>query len=159
MGEIDRVPVTPAGLAWLETELKKFKEERPIIIRAIGEARAMGDLSENAEYHAARERQGIIEANVRKLEDLISRSEVIDPSKFVGPKIRFGATVTLYDNERDAELKYQIVGDAEADIERNKISVMAPLGRALIGKEEGDDIEFKAPGGVRTFSVVSVEYK
>jgi transcription elongation factor GreA len=159
MADDGRVPLTPAGLARLEAELKKFKEERPIIINAIGEARAQGDLSENAEYHAARERHGIIEANVRKLEGIISAAEVIDPKRFTGPKIRFGATVTLVDMDREDEVVYQIVGDAEADINAGLISVMAPLGRALIGKEEGDEIEFKAPAGVRRFEVVKVEYK
>lgn len=155
----ERVPLTPAGLARLQAELKKWKDERPQVIKAIGEARALGDLSENAEYHAARERQGILEANVRKLEDIIGRAEVIDPSGFSGPRIRFGATVTLQDLDRDGEVRYQVVGDAEADIAHGRISVMAPLGRALVGKEEGDEIEFKAPGGVRHFEVLKVEYR
>jgi transcription elongation factor GreA len=159
MGDSDRVPITPRGLARLESELRKFKEERPIIIKAIGEARAMGDLSENAEYHAARERQGLVEANVRNLEALISRAEVIDPSRFSGPKVRFGATLTLADTDRGEEVVYQIVGDAEADIGKGLVSVMAPLGRALIGKEEGDEVEFKAPGGVRHFEILKVEYR
>ena len=159
MSEVFRVPITPRGVTDLEAELRRWKEERPLVIKAIGEARAHGDLSENAEYHAARERLGIIEANVRRLEDILSRAEVIDPTKLTGPKIRFGATVTLFDEEREEEVIYQLVGDAEADIERRRISVMAPLGRALLGKEDGDDIEFKAPGGVRRFSVITVEYK
>jgi len=158
MSEVSRVPLTPRGHQALEAELRKWKDERPLIIKAIGEARAHGDLSENAEYHAARERQGIIEANVRRLEDILSRADVIDPTKLEGPRIRFGATVTLFDEERDEEITSQLVGDAEADISQNRISVMAPLGRALIGKEDGDDIEFKAPGGVRQLSIVRVEY-
>ncbi len=158
MSEVVRVPLTPRGFQELEAELRKWKEERPLVIKAIGEARAHGDLSENAEYHAARERQGILEANIRRLEDILSRSEVIDPTKLSGSKVRFGATVTLFDEERDEEVTYQLVGDAEADIARNRISVMAPLGRALIGKEDGDDIEFKAPGGTRKLSIIRVEY-
>lgn len=156
---IERVPLTPRGLERLQIELKKWKEERPLVIKAIGEARAHGDLSENAEYHAARERQGIIEANIRRIEDFLSRADVIDPSRFEGPRIRFGATVTLLDDERDEEVTYQIVGDAEADIEEGRISVLAPLGRALIGKEDGDEVEFRAPGGVRKYSIISVEYR
>lgn len=158
MSEISRVPLTPRGHQALEAELRKWKEERPLVIKAIGEARAHGDLSENAEYHAARERQGMLEANIRRIEDILSRADVIDPTTLQGPKIRFGATVTLYEEERDEEVTYQLVGDAEADIAQNRISVLAPLGRALIGKEDGDDIEFKAPGGVRKLSVVRVEY-
>lgn len=158
MSEVVRVPLTPRGFQELEAELRKWKEERPLVIKAIGEARAHGDLSENAEYHAARERQGILEANIRRLEDILSRAEVIDPAKLSGSKVRFGATVTLFDEERDEEVTYQLVGDAEADIARNRISVLAPLGRALIGKEDGDDIEFKAPGGTRKLSILRVEY-
>lgn len=158
MTEDSRIPLTPEGHARLEVELRKWKDERPLVIKAIGEARAHGDLSENAEYHAARERQGILEANVRKLEDVLGRAEVIDPRRFLGPRIRFGATVTLFDEEREEEVTYQIVGDPEADIDRGKISVLAPLGRALIGKEEGDDIEFKAPGGIRHLSITAVKY-
>ncbi len=158
MALIDRVPLTPRGHQTLEAELRKWKTERPLVIKAIGEARAHGDLSENAEYHAARERQAILEANIRHLEDILGRAEVIDPAKMEGPKIRFGATVTVFDEERDEEITYQVVGDAEADIAQHRVSVMAPLGRALIGKEDGDDIEFKAPGGVRRLSVIRVEY-
>ena len=158
MAEDTRIPLTPGGVARLEIELRKWKDERPLVIKAIGEARAHGDLSENAEYHAARERQGFLEANVRKLEDVLGRAEVIDPRKFQGPKIRFGATVVLFDEERGEEVTYQIVGDPEADINNGWISVLAPLGRALIGKEEGDDIEFKAPGGLRHLSIIKVDY-
>jgi transcription elongation factor GreA len=159
MAETDRVPLTPGGLARLEAELKKFKDERPQVIHAIGEARAHGDLSENAEYHAARERLGLVEANIRKLEDLIGRAEVIDPKRFNDTRVRFGATVTVYDHGRDEEATYQIVGDAEADISQGLVSVMAPLGRALVGKEEADEVEFKAPGGVRRFEIIKVEYR
>ncbi len=158
MSEDIRIPLTPAGVARLEAELKKWKDERPLVIKAIGEARAHGDLSENAEYHAARERQGILEANVRKLEDVLSRAQVIDPRRFDGTRIRFGATVTLQDEERGEEMTYQIVGDPEADIDHGRISVLAPLGRALIGKEEGDEIEFRAPAGVRHLTITEVRY-
>lgn len=154
-----RVPLTPAGFSKLQEDLKKWKEEMPIIIKAIGDARDLGDLSENAEYHSARERQGIIDANIKHLENIIATAEVIDPARFGDdPKIRFGATVTIYDEDREEEIVYQIVGDAEADIDKNMISVRAPLGRALLGKEEGDDVSFKTPRGVRRLSVVSVEY-
>jgi transcription elongation factor GreA len=158
MADDIRVPITPEGLVRLEAELRKWKDERPLVIKAIGEARAHGDLSENAEYHAARERQGIIEANVNKLEDILGRAEVIDPRKFQGPRIRFGATVCLFEEERGEEVTYQIVGDPEADIDNGRISVQAPLGRALVGKEEGDDIVFTAPGRVRHLSIIKVEY-
>ncbi|HNU68778.1 MAG TPA: transcription elongation factor GreA [Myxococcota bacterium] len=154
-----RVPLTPEGFARLQEDLKRWKEEMPIIIKAIGEARDLGDLSENAEYHSARERQGLIDANIKHLESLIARAEVIDPSRFRGDKrIRFGATVTIFDEDRDEEIVYRIVGDAEADIDRNMISVNAPLGRALIGKEDGDDVKFKTPRGERRLSIVAVEY-
>lgn len=156
---VERVPITPAGLARLEAELRRYKEERPIVIRAIGEARAHGDLSENAEYHAARERLALIEANIRRLEDIIARADVIDPSKFSDKKVRFGATVTLYDFSRNEEVTYQIVGDVEADISMGLVSIMAPLGRALVGKEEGDEVVFQAPGGARRFEVLRVEYR
>ncbi|MBM4395442.1 MAG: transcription elongation factor GreA [Deltaproteobacteria bacterium] len=159
MADSERVPITPAGLARLEEELRRFKDERPVIIKAIGEARALGDLSENAEYHAARERQGLIEAQIRQLESLITRADVIDPAKMSGPVIRFGATITLMDEDKGEEVHYQLVGDAEADISHGRLSVRAPLGRALLGREPGDEIEFKAPAGVRHFTVVEVEYK
>lgn len=154
-----RVPLTPAGYKKLQEDLVKWKEEMPITIKAIGEAREHGDLSENAEYHAARERQSLIDANIKYLESVITRADVIDPKKFAGDKkIRFGATVTIFDEERDEEIVYKLVGDAEADIDKKLISVMAPLGRALIGKEEGDDVKFKTPRGERRMSIVSVEY-
>jgi transcription elongation factor GreA len=153
-----RIPMTPEGKARLEAELKKWKEERPVVIKAIGEARAQGDLSENAEYHAARERQGILEANVRKLEDVLGRAEIIQYHAFTGPKIRFGATVTLWDEEKDETVTWQLVGDPEADRDQHRISILAPLGRALIGKEEGDTVEFRAPGGVRRLEVTEVKY-
>lgn len=155
----DRVPMTPKGLLALQAELKKWKEEMPVVIKAIGEAREHGDLSENAEYHAARERQSIVDANIKHIEYQIARAEVIDPSKFTGTRIKFGAFVTVYDENRDEEISYQLVGDAEADIEHHRISVMSPLGRALIGRDEGDDVEFQTPGGKRNLSIVSVSYE
>ncbi|NOZ02857.1 MAG: transcription elongation factor GreA [Deltaproteobacteria bacterium] len=158
MNDSGTVPLTREGHARLTEELKHMKEERPVVSKAIEEARAHGDLSENAEYHAAREKLGMLQAQITRLEDVLSRSEVIDPGRFTDTRIRFGATVTLFDEDNDVEVTYQIVGEPEADIEKNLLSVMAPLGRALIGKEEGDDLEFKAPGGIRHFSILAVEY-
>ncbi len=155
-----RIPLTPAGLEKLQDDLKKWKEEMPIIIKAIGVARDLGDLSENAEYHSARERQSLIDANIKNLEYIISRAQVIDPRKFDGDtKVRFGAFVTVHDEERDEDIEYQLVGDPEADIDQNRISVNAPLGRALAGREEGDDVKFKTPRGERRLSIVVVEYR
>ncbi len=153
------VPLTPAGYARLQEELNRLKAERPRVIQAIEDARAHGDLSENAEYHAAKERQGLIEAQIARLQSLLSRAEVIDPRRFNDRKVRFGATVTLYDEERGEEVVYQLVGEPESDVDQGRLSVTSPLGRALVGKEEGDDIEFRAPGGVRRFSIVKVEYR
>lgn len=155
-----RIPLTPAGFEKLQDDLKKWKEEMPIIIKAIGVARDLGDLSENAEYHSARERQSLIDANIKNLEYIISRAQVIDPRKFDGDtKVRFGAFVTVHDEERDEDIEYQLVGDPEADINQNRISVNAPLGRALAGREEGDDVKFKTPRGERRLSIVVVEYR
>jgi len=154
-----RLPLTQRGFDKIQVELKRLKEvDRPSIIKAIGEARAMGDLSENAEYHAARDRQGWIEAVIRKHEDTLARAEVINPLKLSGPKVRFSATVTLSDDERGTEHTYQIVGEEEADIDKGLLSVKAPLGRALIGHEEGDEIEVKAPGGIRKYTILQVLY-
>ncbi|HNZ04718.1 MAG TPA: transcription elongation factor GreA [Myxococcota bacterium] len=155
-----RIPLTPAGFEKLQDDLKKWKEEMPLIIKAIGVARDLGDLSENAEYHSARERQSLIDANIKNLEYIISRAQVIDPRKFDGDtKVRFGAFVTVHDEERDEDIEYQLVGDPEADIDQNRISVNAPLGRALAGREEGDDVKFKTPRGERRLSIVVVEYR
>lgn len=159
MTDTGPVPLTPAGHARLQEELKHLKAERPRVIQAIAEARAHGDLSENAEYHAAKERQGLIEARIARLESLLSRAEVIDPRRFNDRKVRFGATLTLYDEERDEEVTYQLVGEPESDVDQGRLSVVSPLGRALVGREEGDDVEFRAPGGVRRFSIVRVEYR
>ncbi len=151
--------MTPRGMTALQSELKKLKsEERPAIIRAISEAREHGDLSENAEYHSARERQSFVEGRIKELEGLISRAEVIDPAKLSGP-IKFGATVTLVDEDTEEEKTYQIVGEQEADIENGLLNIRSPLARALIGKEEGDSVEVRTPGGTKDYEVGAVAYK
>ena len=156
---MDKVPMTKSGYDALNAELKTLKEhERPAVIRAISEAREHGDLSENAEYHAARERQSYVEGRIQELEGMIGRADVIDPAKFSGPGIKFGATVKLVDEDTDEERLYQIVGEAEADIEGGKLNLRSPLARALIGKEEGDSVEVMTPGGGRSYEVLSVEY-
>ncbi len=151
--------MTPEGYARLAEELKRLKTvERPAIIRAIAAAREHGDLSENAEYHAARERQSFIEGRVMELEDKLARAEVIDVKNLSGSKIMFGATVRLVDEETEEEFTYQIVGPEEADIQRGLLSVHAPLARALIGKEAGDHVEVTTPRGVRYFEILEVRY-
>lgn len=156
---MDKIPLTRTGHAALSAELKKLKSvERPAVIRAIAEAREHGDLSENAEYHAAREKQGFIEARIKELEAIIGRAEVIDPEKLSGT-IKFGATVTLVDEDTDEEKTYQIVGEPEADITRAKLNIASPIARALIGKDEGDSVEVRTPGGDKSYEVLSVEYK
>ncbi|PWJ22472.1 transcription elongation factor GreA [Jannaschia seohaensis] len=155
---MEKIPMTPRGMTALQTELKTLKsEERPAIIRAIAEAREHGDLSENAEYHSAREKQSFIEGRIKELEGLISLASVIDPAKLSG-SIKFGATVTLVDEETEEEKTYQIVGEQEADIENGLLNIKSPLARALIGKEEGDSVEVRTPGGVRDYEVTSVQY-
>ncbi|AXQ94345.1 transcription elongation factor GreA [Cereibacter sphaeroides] len=150
--------MTRAGFAALDDELKLLKTvERPAVIRAIAEAREHGDLSENAEYHAAREKQSFIEGRIKELEALLSLAEVIDPARLSG-SIKFGATVTILDEETEEEKTYQIVGEAEADIENGLLNIKSPLARALIGKDEGDSIEVKTPGGERGYEVVSVRF-
>lgn len=157
---VEKVPVTTSGYDALNEELKDLKSvQRPEIIRAIAEAREHGDLSENAEYHAARERQSFIEGRVKELEGIISRADVIDPAKLSGDNIKFGATVELLDEDTDEEKTYQIVGEPEADIEAGKLNIKSPLARALIGKEEGDSIEVMTPGGGKSYEVLSVAYK
>ena len=152
--------MTPEGLAGLEEELKMLKSvERPAVIEQIAVAREHGDLSENAEYHAAREKQSFIEGRIAELEDVTSRAEVIDVSKMDGDKIRFGATVTLADLDDDEEVTYQIVGAHEADLNKGKISVHSPIARALIGKNLGDEVEVRAPGGAKNYEVVDVQFK
>ncbi|MAS03990.1 MAG: transcription elongation factor GreA [Ahrensia sp.] len=156
---MEKAPMTANGFAQLKEELRwRQQEERPRIIEAISEARAHGDLSENAEYHAAKEAQSHNEGRIGELEDLISRAEVIDPSKLTGANIKFGATVTLADEDTDEEKVYQIVGDQEADVKAGRISISSPIARALIGKEEGDSIEVQAPGGARGYEIVSVKF-
>ena len=157
---MERVPMTIEGYRSLETELQRLKsEERPRIIQAIAEARSHGDLSENAEYHAAKEQQGLNEARVADLEDRISRADVIDTSKLSGTTVKFGATVTLVDEDTDEKVKYKIVGDFEASVKDGKISISSPIARALIGKTEGDSFEFEAPGGKRCYDIVGVRYE
>ncbi len=156
---IDKVPMTPAGHAALEKEAKHLKSvERPRIIKAIAEARAHGDLSENAEYHAAKEQQGMTEARVKELESTLSRAEVIDISSMDGDRIKFGATVTVVDEDTDEEISYQLVGDYESDAGNGKISVSSPVARALMGKEVGDSTEVATPGGGRFFEILKIEY-
>jgi transcription elongation factor GreA len=156
---MDRVPMTMSGLERLETDLKHYKlDERPAIIQAIAEARAHGDLSENAEYHAAKERQSFVEGQITEIEDYIARAEVIDVSKLSGDTIKFGATIVVVDIENDDEHTYQIVGEVESDIKEGRLSVISPLARALIGKSEGDEVDFNAPGGQRAYEVLSVKF-
>jgi len=155
---MDKIPLTRTGHTALAAELKNLKSvERPTVIRAIAEAREHGDLSENAEYHAAREKQSFIEGRVKELEGILSLAEVIDPANLSG-SIKFGATVKLVDEDTDEEKTYQIVGEPEADIERNLLNIKSPLARALIGKEEGDSIEFRTPGGEKGYEILSVEF-
>lgn len=155
---MDKIPLTRAGHAALNDELKKLKsEERPAVIRAIAEAREHGDLSENAEYHAAREKQSFIEGRVKELEGILSLADVIDTSRLSG-SIKFGAVVTLVDEDTDEEKTYQIVGEPEADLEKGKLNIKSPLARALIGKDEGDSVEVRTPGGERSYEVLSIEF-
>jgi transcription elongation factor GreA len=156
---MEKIPLTRAGFDKIDAELKHLKSvERPAIIRAISEAREHGDLSENAEYHSAKEKQSFIEGRVKELEGVISLADVIDPSKFSGP-VKFGATVVLVDEDTDEEKTYLIVGEYEADIESGKLNMKAPLARALIGKDEGDSIEVSTPGGVRSYEILKITYK
>ena len=151
--------MTAEGLAKLEEELKQLKaEERPAVIRAIAEARAHGDLSENAEYHAARERQSFIEGRIMELEEIVSAAEVIDPSTLSGDQVKFGAHVRLVDEETDKESEYQIVCVHEADIKAARLSISSPLAKALIGKKLGDTVSVPAPGGDRTYEILAVRY-
>ena len=157
---MERVPMTLEGFKSLEVELYRLKsEERPRIIQQIAEARAHGDLSENAEYHAAKEAQGMNEARVADLEDKLSRAEVVDPVKMSGTSVKFGATVTLIDEDTDDKVKYKIVGDLEASVRDGKISISSPIARALIGKSKGDTAEVTTPKGSRSYEVVKVEWK
>jgi transcription elongation factor GreA len=157
---MNKIPMTADGYGRLEEELKQLKSiERPAIIRAIAEAREHGDLSENAEYHAARERQSFIEGRVLELEDKISRAEIIDVSKLSGKVIKFGATVTLIDEDTDEKSAYQIVGEDEADIKSKRLAITAPLARALVGKKVGDQVEVTTPGGSKSYEIAKVQFK
>ncbi|KAB7628416.1 transcription elongation factor GreA [Alkalilimnicola sp. S0819] len=157
---MNRVPITARGAEQLKVELHKLKsEERPRIIAAIAEAREHGDLKENAEYHAAREQQSFVEGRIADIEGKLSNAQIIDPASLdAGGRVVFGATVTLADEETGKEVSYQIVGEDEADIKQNLISVSSPIARALIGKEEGDIASVQAPGGIREYEIVEVKY-
>jgi transcription elongation factor GreA len=157
MATIEKVPMLAEGYDKLQADLKRLKEERPQVVDAIEEARAHGDLSENAEYHAAKERQGQIEASIALLEDRLSRAQIIDPKELSGDKIVFGATVTLLDDE-DKPVRYQIVGETEADAKVGRISFNSPLGRALIGRKKGDEVEVTVPSGDRYYLVDKIEF-
>ena len=155
-----KIPMTKAGYEALEQEARHLKTvERPRIVKAIAEARAHGDLSENAEYHAAKEQQGMTEARVMELEHAISHAQVIDPAAISSDSIKFGATVTVIDEDTEEEITYQIVGDFEADAKNGRISISSPVARALIGKEVGDCAEVATPGGGRCFEILKIEYK
>lgn len=156
---MNKVPMTGGGFNTLREELRwRQQEERPRIIEAIAEARSHGDLSENAEYHSAKEAQSLNEGRINELEDLIARAEVIDVSKLSGDKIMFGATVVVVDEDTEEHKTYQIVGDQEADVKSGRISISSPIARALIGKEVGDTIEVNAPGGARGYEIVEVRF-
>ncbi|MEM7058311.1 MAG: transcription elongation factor GreA [Pseudomonadota bacterium] len=156
---MEKVPVTKAGYDGLNAELKELKEnERPSVIKAIAEAREHGDLSENAEYHAARERQSFVEGRIQELEGLVGRADVIDPSKMSGDTIKFGATIEIVDEDTDEEKIFQIVGEAEADIDSGKLNMRSPLARAMIGKEVGDSVEVNTPGGGKSYEILSIKY-
>jgi transcription elongation factor GreA len=155
---MEKIPLTRAGFTLLDEELKQLKSvDRPAVIRAIAEAREHGDLSENAEYHAAREKQSFIEGRVKELEAILSRAEVIDPSKFTG-SVKFGAHVVVADEDNGEEKTYQIVGEVEADLERGLLNIRSPLARAMIGKDEGDTVEVRTPGGQKSYEIISVRF-
>ncbi len=152
--------MTAGGYQSLDDELKRLKSvERPSVIAAIAEARAHGDLSENAEYHAAKERQGWIEGRIAEIEDKISRAQVIDVSKLSGAQVKFGATVTVVDEDTEEEGRYQLVGEHEADVKEGKVSITSPIARAMIGKEQGDVVEVNTPGGVKAYEILKVEWR
>ncbi|MFL2790077.1 MAG: transcription elongation factor GreA [Paracoccaceae bacterium] len=155
---MEKIPMTPGGFKSLDSELRKLKSvERPAIIKAIAEAREHGDLSENAEYHSAREKQSFIEGRIKELEASLSKAEVIDPTTLSG-SIKFGATILLLDDENEKKQTFQIVGSTEADIENGLLNIQSPLARALIGKEIGDSVEVKTPGGTRDYEILDVKY-
>ncbi len=156
---MERVPMTVEGHAAMETELHRLKsEERPRIIQAIAEARAHGDLSENAEYHAAKEAQGLNEAKVAELEDKLGRADIVDPSTLSGDSVKFGATVKLEDEDTEEQVTYKIVGEMEADVKAGKVSVTSPIARALIGKSAGETVEVNTPKGGRSYEILNVEW-
>lgn len=156
---MDKIPMTAAGVAALEKELKQLKTvERPAVIKAIAEAREHGDLKENAEYHAARERQSFIEGRLKELEAIVAHAEVIDVAALSGSTAKFGATVQLVDEETEEEVTYQLVGDYEADITKGKLAISAPISRALIGKGEGESVEVKTPGGVKYYEILAISF-
>ncbi|MFZ5834283.1 MAG: transcription elongation factor GreA [Pseudomonadota bacterium] len=157
---MEKIPMTAGGFESLEAEVRHLKTiERPSIIKAISSAREHGDLSENAEYHAAKERQSYVEGRLMELEDKISRAQVIDVAKLSGKDVKFGATVKLLDEDTEEKITYQIVGEIEADVKAGRISVTSPLGRALIGKKIGDAVEVNTPGGGKSYEILSVKYK
>jgi transcription elongation factor GreA len=157
---MEKVPMTLEGYRALDEELKRLKSvERPAVIAAIAEARGHGDLSENAEYHAAKDRQGFIESRLAEIEDKLSRAQVIDVSKLSGDTVKFGATVSVVDEDTGDEAVYQIVGEDEADVRDGKVSITSPMARALIGKEVGDVVEVSAPGGARSFEILKIKWK
>lgn len=157
---VEKNPITPEGAQKLRDELQHRKSvERPAITAMIAEARAHGDLSENAEYHAAKERQGFNEGRIKEIEDKLARAEIIDPSKLAGDKIAFGATVKLFNTETEEEVTYQILGADEADINAGSVSITSPIARSLIGKEAGDEVKIRTPAGERVYEVLEVIYK
>ena len=157
---MDKVPMTAEGYTTLEAEIKNLKTaERPRIIKLIAEARSHGDLSENAEYHAAKELQGIAEARIADLEDKLSRADIIDVSKLKGSQVMFGATVTLIDEDTEDKVKYRIVGEVEGNVKEGKISITSPIARALLGKTKNDVVEVSTPGGGKSYEIVKVEFK
>jgi transcription elongation factor GreA len=156
---MEKVPMTGEGYAALDEELKRLKtQERPSVIAAISEARLHGDLSENAEYHAAKDRQGWIEGRIAEIEDKIARAQIIDVSRLSGSQVKFGATVSVIDEDTEEQARYQIVGEHEADVKSGKISLTSPLSRAMIGKEVGDVVEVNTPGGVKAYEIVKLEW-
>jgi transcription elongation factor GreA len=156
---MEKVPMTGEGYAVLDEELKRLKtQERPSVIGQIAEARLHGDLSENAEYHAAKDRQGWIEGRIAEIEDKIARAQVIDVSKLSGAQVKFGATVSVIDEDTEDKARYQIVGDHEADVKSGKLSISSPLSRAMIGKEVGEVVEVNTPGGVKAYAILKIEW-
>jgi transcription elongation factor GreA len=156
---MEKVPMTAEGYQALDEELKRLKsQERPSIIAAISEARTHGDLSENAEYHAAKERQGWIEGRIAEIEDRIARAQIIDVSKLSGEQVKFGATVSVVDEDTEEPASYKIVGEHEADVRLGKVSIASPIARAMIGKEKGDVVEVNTPGGVKAYEILKIEW-